>query len=151
MRLSICYTLMQLPATVLVILVLYFMMDAGWLSELSAALILCIWLLKDVVLYPRFRQVMRKGPPLGDDAPAGRSEPAGLDGAGSEWASMQGEHWLGRRSRDGEHLPRGIMQVIVGDDQALPAQARSRSQMIHSHRSDKPNSEPSGPDTQSIA
>ncbi|MCO6441718.1 MAG: hypothetical protein J5I81_11645 [Nitrococcus mobilis] len=62
MRLFICYTLMQLPGTALVVLVLYFTMDTGWLSELSAALILCAWLLKDAVLYPLFRQAMRKGP-----------------------------------------------------------------------------------------
>lgn len=65
MRLYICYTLMQLPATVLVVLALYLTMNAGWLSELSAALILCTWLLKDVVLYPLFRQAMRKGPLIG--------------------------------------------------------------------------------------
>lgn len=64
MRLFICYTLLQLPGTVLVVLALYLTMDAGWLSELSAGLILCAWLLKDVVLYPLFRQSMRKGPPL---------------------------------------------------------------------------------------
>lgn len=62
MRLFICYTLMQLPGTALVVLVLYFTMETGWLSELSAALVLCAWLLKDAVLYPLFRQAMRKGP-----------------------------------------------------------------------------------------
>lgn len=68
MRLYICYTLMQLPGTVLVVLTLYFTMESGWLSELSAALILCAWLLKDVVLYPLFRQAMRKGPAMGGGA-----------------------------------------------------------------------------------
>lgn len=71
MRLFICYTLMQLPATVLVVLALYLTMDAGWLSELSAALILCAWLLKDVVLYPRFRQAMRRGPVVGAKSTSG--------------------------------------------------------------------------------
>ncbi|EAR20981.1 hypothetical protein [Nitrococcus mobilis] len=62
MRLFICYTLMQLPGTALVVLFLYFTLETGWLSELSAALILCAWLLKDAVFYPLFRQAMRKGP-----------------------------------------------------------------------------------------
>lgn len=87
MRLYICYTLMQLPGTALVVLALYLTIDAGWLSELSAGLILCAWLLKDVALYPLFRQAMRKGPTVGAKALAGRKALADSEVAGSGWGS----------------------------------------------------------------
>lgn len=136
MRLSICYTLMQLPGTVLVVLFLYFAMDAAWLSELGAALILCAWLLKDIVLYPLFRQAMRKGPPIGAQALVGCRALASTDISESGWVRIQGERWRAR-SDDGEYLPRGCTVRVVAADGLTLQVERWPDELIEETLSDR--------------
>lgn len=147
MRLSICYTLMQLPGTALVILVLYFMLDAGWLSELSTALILCVWLLKDIVLYPFFRQAMRKGPTIGGEVPVGRSARVSTDVAESGWGRIQ--IWRAR-SRDGERPPHDAAGRVVATGgrtlqvEAQPHEICPEKSVRHYPEHSDPDSEPAG-------
>lgn len=143
MRLSICYTLMQLPGTALVILVLYFMMDAGWLSELGAAAILCVWLLKDIVLYPFFRQAMRKGPIIGSEVPVGCSARAGTPVAESEWGRIQ--IWRAS-SRDGERLPHSAAGRVVASSGAT-LRVEAQPPEIRPERSNRAYLEHSDPDS----
>jgi membrane protein implicated in regulation of membrane protease activity len=144
MRLSICYTLMQLPGTVLVILVLYFMMDAGWLSELGAALILCVWLLKDIVLYPFFRQAMRKGPIIGSETPVGCSARAGTDVAESRWGRIK--NWRASSHDGGECLPHSAaVRVVASSGATLRVEAQPHE--IRPERRNRAYLEHSDPDS----
>ncbi|WP_435105169.1 NfeD family protein [Arhodomonas sp. AD133] len=90
------YVLIQVPEALLVAIVLYVVVSAGWVDGWVGGGIFGLWLLKDAALYPLYRHALRDDVPTGVAALVGRQavtlEP--LDPTGH--VRVDGERWRAR-------------------------------------------------------
>ena len=112
------YLLLQIPGTALLVLVLSIFQESWGLSVPLSALIVAVWVAKDVVLYPFLRAAYES-----DDRPVverlvgerGRTmqplEPAG-------YVQVRGELWRAE-AVDGVSIPAGRTVVVSGVRQSI--------------------------------
>lgn len=87
------YSLLQVPGTAVLGVLLYMAWTGGWLDAGTAGVIMGFWVFKDVVLYPLYR------PALQDTAPTGGRAMVGMEGRaitrieGRGLVMVRGERW----------------------------------------------------------
>lgn len=100
------YTLLQIPGWALVGLALTLLLHWEWLDRTAAAIVLGLWLLKDVLLYPLYRPALA----VGDATAPGVAALRGYRGwcrthvNGHGLVEIHGERWLAR-AVDGRGIP----------------------------------------------
>ncbi len=96
------YLLLQVPGWILVALVVAILLHWQWIGARAAALVVVLWLAKDLVLYPLYRPALTSQPPATGAAALvgarGRSLTA-VNGQGQ--VEVAGERWLARACEGG--------------------------------------------------
>lgn len=107
------YLLLQIPGYLLAGLLLWLLVERGWLSAGWAAAALLAWVGKDLALYPAMRRVFQPSP-LGGNALVGALgvveaplSPRGL-------VRIGGELWRAEPLRQGDSIPAGTRVVVRG-------------------------------------
>ncbi|MCK8515668.1 hypothetical protein M0534_04920 [Methylonatrum kenyense] len=97
---GIRYTLLQVPGLVFLGTLLWIAWDRGWLGSETAGLLLLIWVVKDVLLYPLYRPALRGPAPSGGSALVGMQARVRRRLAPVGQVTLFGEVWRARSSDD---------------------------------------------------
>lgn len=100
MTTAVKYILLQIPAAVLVALLLFFLYREGWVDLTWALIVMAGWLLKDALLYPFYRRALEGAPPQGVAALIGCSARCLTPVARRGLVQLRGEHWQARADGD---------------------------------------------------
>ncbi len=113
------YTLLQIPGWVLVGLVVTLLLYWQWIDRTAALVVLGLWLLKDVLLFPLYRPALASSDAAATGAKALRGH-AGwcrTEVNGRGLVEIHGERWLAR-SADGTLIAGGV-RVEVTDHEGM--------------------------------
>jgi len=56
------YILLQIPGLALISILLWFLWSKGWVSAITAGLIILALVIKDIIFYPFYKKAMQPGP-----------------------------------------------------------------------------------------
>lgn len=112
MRPWLRYTLLQVPGLILLGALLYAGWNRGWLGGDLAVLVMLLWLLKDVLLYPLYRPALQAPGASGGAALIGCEGLARSDLAPEGFILIRGERWQAR-SHDGSVISQGTPVRVV--------------------------------------
>ncbi|MEA5446696.1 NfeD family protein [Gammaproteobacteria bacterium AB-CW1] len=111
------YTLLQIPGLILFGIIVYLLYQWDWISDRLAMLLLLLWVIKDVLLYPLYRPALEGGHDPGAVGMVGLTgvvrtdlDPVGL-------VEVAGERWRAR-SVDGQTITAGE-RIEVKDAERL--------------------------------
>lgn len=116
---AIRYTLLQVPGLLFLGSLLWIAWDRDWLGSGMVALILLLWLVKDVLLYPLYRPALRGPAPSGGSALVGMQARVRRRLAPVGQVTLFGEVW---RARSGDDTPIDVgerVSVIAADGLTL--------------------------------
>ncbi|MDX1634257.1 MAG: NfeD family protein [Marinobacter sp.] len=112
MSTAVKYILLQIPAAVLVALLLIFLHREGWVDLTWTLVVMAGWLLKDALLYPFYRRALEGAPPQGMAALVGETATCLTPVDRRGLVRLRGEHWQAR-SVDGDTLAVGRRVRVV--------------------------------------
>lgn len=112
-RTLIRYTSFQVPSLVLLLVVLYFTVKIVPLSSLAVSVIIALWIVKDILLYPFLRRYYR--PPLSSpfEALIGKEGSIHSDLNPEGYISIGMELWRARPSHGSPPLKKGVRAVVT--------------------------------------
>jgi len=106
------YCLLQIPGLVLFTLILYILVAWEWVSIQLAGILLLVWLIKDVLLYPVYRPALEGGDSAGAQALVGLTGKVRTDLAPQGLVEVAGERWQARKAGD-EPIPAGSRVRVI--------------------------------------
>ena len=108
------YLLLQIPGLIFIALVVTLLLHWEWLDARSAALLVALWVLKDLLLYPIYRPALggRAAREPGPGALVGTMGRAVTPINGRGQVVIAGERWLARAC-DGKSIPSGTRVEVV--------------------------------------
>lgn len=111
------YALLQILSWALVLLVVLLLLRWGWINTTAAAVVIVLWLVKDVLLYPLYLPALAAESAVspGVEAMVGRAGHCRTEVNGRGMIEVQGERWLAR-SADGTRIAPGLRVEVVGHD-----------------------------------
>jgi len=113
------YTLLQIPGWLFLACLLWWFVDRGWLSFLTASLIMAAWLVKDALLYPLCKPAFEEGCPTGAEALIGREARSVVPLAPTGLVRLDGEYWSARLRGSGYVDAGRRIRVIAVDGLVL--------------------------------
>ncbi len=120
------YTLLQVPGWLLLVMLLWIAWDSGWLSSEITGLILLLWLLKDLLLYPLYRPALQGPSPSGGSALVGMRARVHRRLAPVGQVRVFGEIWRAR-SADGQPVESGAWVTVIAAEGLTLTVAHRRS------------------------
>ncbi len=93
------YALMQIPGALLIGLILYLLHSWALISLRLTLVVLLIWILKDVLLYPLYRPALESGVATGARAMIGATGKARTDLTPRGLVEVDGERWQARAAK----------------------------------------------------
>lgn len=112
MSIALKYVLLQVPAAVLVALLLFFLHREGWVDLTWSLIVMAGWLLKDALLYPFYRRALEGAPPEGVAALVGCCAICLTPVHERGLVRLRGEHWQARTA-SGEPIAAGQRVRVV--------------------------------------
>ena len=111
------YALLQILSWALVLLVVLLLLRWGWINTTAAVVVIVLWLVKDVLLYPLYLPALAAESAVspGVEAMVGRAGHCRTEVNGRGMIEVQGERWLAR-SGDGTRIAPGLRVEVVGHD-----------------------------------
>ena len=111
------YALLQILSWALVLLVVLLLLRWGWINTTAAVVVIVLWLVKDVLLYPLYLPALAAESAVspGVEAMVGRAGHCRTEVNGRGMIEVQGERWLAR-SADGTRIAPGLRVEVVGHD-----------------------------------
>lgn len=112
------YALLQIPGILILGAVVLQLRQWGWIGTATASLVMGLWILKDILLYPLYRRALdQRAIPSGPEALIGMQgvSRTALDDVGM--IVVRGEQWRARPA-DGRPVPPGC-RVCVTDHQGM--------------------------------
>ena len=111
------YVLLQIFGWASVLLVVLLLLRWGWINTTAAVVVVVLWLVKDVLLYPLYLPALTVESAVspGVEAMVGRAGHCRTEVNGRGMVEVQGESWLAR-SADGTRIAPGLRVEVVGHD-----------------------------------
>jgi membrane-bound ClpP family serine protease len=93
------------------------LLRGGWINTTAAVVVIVLWLVKDVLLYPLYLPALAAESAVspGVEAMVGRVGNCRTEVNGRGMIEVQGERWLAR-SADGTRIAPGLRVEVVGHD-----------------------------------
>jgi membrane protein implicated in regulation of membrane protease activity len=109
------YTLLQVPAWLLLGYLLWWADSKDWIGFGTSALIMSAWVVKDAALYPLCRKAFEKGPKTETEKLIGREAETVKSLAPEGLVRIDGELWTARAHGD-EAVSAGTRIRVTGTD-----------------------------------
>ena len=114
MRAPLLYSLLQLPGIMFLGVILVVALEKGWVTGFTALVIFLAWIVKDVLLYPLYRNALSPGSQNVIARLYGSTalviKPLNPEGQ----VALRGEIWRAV-SLDGRHVESGARVVVEGN------------------------------------
>ena len=114
MRAPLLYSLLQLPGIMFLGVILVVALEKGWVTGFTALIIFLAWIVKDVLLYPLYRNALSPGSQNVIARLYGSTalviKPLNPEGQ----VALRGEIWRAV-SLDGRHVESGASVVVEGN------------------------------------
>ncbi len=114
MRAPLLYSLLQLPGIMFLGVILVVALEKGWVTGFTALIIFLAWIVKDVLLYPLYRNALSPGSQNVIARLYGSTalviKPLNPEGQ----VALRGEIWRAV-SLDGRHVESGARVVVEGN------------------------------------
>ena len=107
------YTAFQIPSLLLLLVILYFLGRFFSLSPLSALLIVAIWILKDILLFPFLSRYYRPSASSTVERLVGREGTVSSDLNPYGYIRLGMELWRAKPASDSDPLQKGDRAVVV--------------------------------------